>query len=209
MNLMKENQKYPEALEPCNITSIYKHKGTHKDMNNYRGVFRVSVLRSILDRLIYNDSYSIVDDHISDQNVGARKCRNIRDNIFVLGSIANSVINGNEEPIQIQVGDVEKCFDKLWLQKTTNDLFEAGLKNYKLNLLFLENRNARVAIKVNNKVTRRINIRDTEMQDYNSGLDYCSASGNINTAYRRTLNFSKYELLLTVSIYRSSIQEIR
>ena len=101
MNLIKEKQKYPEALEPCNITSIYKHKGSHKDMNNYRGVFRVSVLRSILDRLIYNDSYYTVDDYISDQNVGARKCRNIRDNIFVLGSIVNSVLNGNEDPIQV------------------------------------------------------------------------------------------------------------
>ena len=81
-----------------------------------------------------------------------------------MGSIVNSVLNGNEDPIQVQVGDVEKCFDKLWLQKTTNDLFEAGLRNDKLNLLFLENRNAKVAIKGNNKVTRRIHIRDTEMQ---------------------------------------------
>ena len=39
MNLLKENQKYPKALETCNITAIYKHKGSHKDMNNYRGVF--------------------------------------------------------------------------------------------------------------------------------------------------------------------------
>ena len=38
MNLLKESQKYLEALQPCNITSIYKHKGSHKDMNNYRSV---------------------------------------------------------------------------------------------------------------------------------------------------------------------------
>ena len=44
MNLIKDHQKYPDAFKPCNITSIYKHKGSHKDMNNYRGVFRVSVL---------------------------------------------------------------------------------------------------------------------------------------------------------------------
>ena len=114
MNLIKDHQKYPDAFKPCNITSIYKHKGSHKDMNNYRGVFRVSVLRSILDRLIYNDCYHTIDDNISDQNVGARKYRNIRDNIFVLGSVINSVIHGNEHPIQIQVkvGDVDKCFDK-------------------------------------------------------------------------------------------------
>ena len=164
MNIIKETQKYPEALQHCNITSIYKHKGSHKDMNNYRGVFRVCVLRSILDRLIYNDSYYTVDDSITDQNVGARKCRNIRDNIFVLGSVINSVIHGNEESIQIQVGDVEKCFDKLWLQNTTNDLFEAGLKNDKLNLLYLENTNTKVAIKVNNSITRTINMKNIEMQ---------------------------------------------
>ena len=164
MNLIKKNQKYPEALQYCNITSIYKHKGSHKEMNNYRGVFRVCVLRSILDRLIYNDSYNTIDDSITDQNVGARKCRNIRDNIFVLGSVINSVIHGSEDPIQIQVGDVEKCFDKLWLQNTTNDLYEAGLKNDKLNLLYLENRNTKVAIKVNNRKTRTINMKVIEMQ---------------------------------------------
>ena len=38
------------------------------------------------------------------------------------------------------------------------------MKNYKLNLLYLENRNTKVAIKVNNKVTRRINMKDIEMQ---------------------------------------------
>ena len=145
MNLIKETQKYPEALELCNITSIYKHKGSHKDMNNYRGVFRVSVLRSILDRLIYNDSYHTLDENITDQNVGARKHRNIRDNIFVLGAYTNSVINGSEDPIQIQVGDVDKCFDKLWLQKTTNGLFEAGIQNDKLNLLYNENQSTKVA----------------------------------------------------------------
>ena len=122
MNLIKERQEYPEALRLCNITSIYKHKGSHKDLNNYRGVFRVSVIRNILDRLVYNDTYHTIDENITDQNVGARKDRNIRDNIFILGAVVNSVINGNEDPIQIQVGDVNKCFDKLWLQKTINKL---------------------------------------------------------------------------------------
>ena len=73
------------------------------------------MLRSLLYRLIYNDCYTTVDDNLTDGNVGARKGRNICDNIFVLGAVMNSVINGKEDPIQIQVQDVEKCFDKLWL----------------------------------------------------------------------------------------------
>ena len=176
MNLIKNRQQYPECLEPCNITSLYKQKGSHKDFNNYRGVFRVTVFRSILDRLIYNDCYHIIDEHLTDGNVGARKHRNIRDNIFVLGAVMNSVINGTEDPIQIQVQDVNKCFDKLWLEETTNSLYEAGLRNHMLNLLYLENKRAKVAIKIDNKLTKRFPVNNVELQGSVWGSLKCTSS---------------------------------
>ena len=74
MNLIKEKQKYPTIMEKCNITSIHK-KGSKKEFSNYRGVFRVSVLRSILDRLMYNSSYETIDVNLTDGNVGARKIK--------------------------------------------------------------------------------------------------------------------------------------
>ena len=49
-----------------------------------------------------------------------QKLRNIQDTIFVLGAVTNSVVNGNKNPIQIQIQDAVKCFDKLWLEGTTN-----------------------------------------------------------------------------------------
>ena len=93
------------------IREGFKHKGSHKDFNNYRGVFRVTVLRSVLDRLIYNDCYTVIDDNLTDGNVGARRKKNIRENIFGLGAVINSVINGREDPNQVQVQDVEKCLE--------------------------------------------------------------------------------------------------
>ena len=164
MNLIKQRQQYPEAMESCNITSIYKHKGSRKDFNNYRGVFRVTVFRSILDRLVYNDNYHVIDENLTDGNVGARKSRNIRDNIFVLGAVTNSVVNGNENPIQIQIQDAVKCFDKLWLEETTNALYEAGLQTDMLNLLYLENRRSKVAIKINGNLTNRVAVSHVELQ---------------------------------------------
>ena len=80
------------------------------------------IFKTILDRLIYNDQYEVIDEALSDSNVGARKNRNVRDNIFVLNAITNSVINGNSEPIDIQVFDIEKCFDALWVQECINDV---------------------------------------------------------------------------------------
>ena len=111
------------------------------NFNSYRGIFRVPILRTILDRMIYNDEYETIDQALSDSNVGARKGRNVRDNIFVINGVTNSVINGNEDPIDVQVYDVEKCFDALWVQECINDLADTGIANDKLPLLYLENQN--------------------------------------------------------------------
>jgi hypothetical protein len=163
-------------MELCNITSIYKNKGSHKDFDSYRGIFRVTVLRSILDRMIYNDNYWVIDKNLTDGNVGARKDRNVRDNIFVMNAISNSVINGQMPPIQISVTDVKKCFDKLWLQSTINALYEAGLTNHTLNILYAENKNAEVAIKINGKLTKRVPVKDVVMQGSVWGSMKCTTT---------------------------------
>ena len=176
MNRIKAEQKYPEVLEMCNISSIYKNRGSRNSFENYRGIFRVSILRTILDRLIYNDEYSIIDSQLTDSNVGARKNRNVRDNVFVLNAIMNSVINGNEKPIDIQIFDVEKCFDALWLKECINDLHESGLTNDKLPLLYLENKNAKIAVKSSSGITDRKNISDIVMQGTVFGSLLCTTS---------------------------------
>ena len=60
--------------------------------------------------------------------------------------------------------DAIKCFDKLWLQACVNSLYEAGIDNDKLNMLYIENQNAQIAVKVNNQLTMRINVKDVVMQ---------------------------------------------
>ena len=92
MNRIKTEQVFPEAMELCDITPIYKLKNSRNDYENYRGVFRVCIFRSILDRLIYNDEHNNIDNNLGDSNVGARKGRNIRDNIFVINAITNSIV---------------------------------------------------------------------------------------------------------------------
>ena len=164
MNHIKDQQKYPECLELCNISSIWKQKKSKNEFDSYRGIFRLTVFRSILDRLIYNDEYKNIDRNLTDANVGARKNRNIRDNIFVMNAIFNSMSKDNGENLDCQVYDVETCFDALWLHEVVNCLYDAGLKNDKLTLLFLENNNANVAVKSNGGLSRRVNIKDIIMQ---------------------------------------------
>ena len=105
------------------------------------------MLRNILDRLIYNDLYQTIDTNLSDCNVGNRKGRNIRDNLFVLNAVLNSTKNKNEEPLYICVYDVRKCFDTMWAKEAVNDLYDLGFQNYKLLLVHRANEHASIAVK--------------------------------------------------------------
>ena len=142
-------------MQLCNVSSIWKRKGPRNDFESYRGIFRVTIFRCILDGLIYNDEYPNIDANLTDCNVGARKERNIRDNIFVINAIMNSIKHKKDESVDFQVYDNEKCFDTLWLHEVINCLYEAGLQNDKLPLLFMENRNAQVAVKTTGGLSKR------------------------------------------------------
>ena len=167
--------KINKYFQKCNVTSLYKNKGSRKDFNFYRGIFRATVLRSILDKLIFNDEYQSIENHLSDSNVGGRRGRNIRDNIFVVNAIMNSIVAGSEEACDITVHDIEKCFDSLWAQECVNTLYEYGLDNDKLVLIFEETKIAKIAVKTAWGLTDRIDIEDLIMQGTVFGSIICTS----------------------------------
>ena len=57
------------------ITSIYKMKGPKCELDSDRGIFGVAKVRSIIEKLVYQDSYDTIDQCMSDSNVGGRRKR--------------------------------------------------------------------------------------------------------------------------------------
>ena len=51
---------------------------------------------------------------MSDSNIGSRKGKNIRNHLFIIYGIINSVINGGMAPVDIQVYDLEKVFTMMF-----------------------------------------------------------------------------------------------
>ena len=128
LNSVKKKQKYPEILQPSNISSFYKKKGDRSDLDNDRGVFNVVEMRSILDKMIYNDKYDTIEQSMSGSNIGARKGKNIRDHLFVINAVINDVTK-NKKDVDIEIMDIAKCFDKMWYAETGNDVFNAGVRD--------------------------------------------------------------------------------
>ena len=66
---------------------VNKGKGDKADLDNDRGIFTLTVLRMILDKVIYMEEYEKIDQNMSDSNAGARKEKKCRNHSFIVNGI--------------------------------------------------------------------------------------------------------------------------
>ena len=190
-NTMKKTNKIPEFIRFADISTIYKGKGPKTELINERGIYIVSILRSILMKLIYFDYYSIVDGSMSDSQVGARKNKNIRNHIWVVNGIISDVLSSkSKNSIDIQIYDYKQCFDSLWIQECMNDFFNAGFNDDKFALLYNINRTVKIAVRTPVGKTERETIRDVVTQGDVFGALLCSKQ--VDTFGQECMNMSKY-----------------
>ena len=178
-NRLKDQMEIPEFVKDSDITSIFKHRGSKEDMNNQRGIFSLTTFKKVLDYLLYNEYYDRIDKSMTDSNIGGRKGRMAMDHLFVVYGIINNVVNENEEEIDIEIYDLEKAFDKLYLKDCLNELVEEipiKNKNNKLSLLYKSNQKTNVSVKTPFGRTDRVTIEEIVQQGGVWGPILCSKS---------------------------------
>ena len=67
--------------------------------------------------------------------------------MFIVNGVINEVVQDKSKSLDIQILDYKQCFDSMWLEDTINDLYEAGLTDDNLALIYKSNENNRVAVK--------------------------------------------------------------
>ena len=174
INEIKSELDKPEFMDLANIKSLYKNKGEKTDLNNDRGIFLLSLLRMIKDKMILNDISPDIEDNMSDSQVGTRKDKSIRNHIFVVNSIINAVNQKEVNPIDLQVYDCAKACDSLWLAECIKDLYESGVMDDKLAMIYYGNRKNNVSIKTPLGFTERIPINDIMTQGVSLAASACS-----------------------------------
>ena len=78
VNGIKVKYIIPKMVQMANITTIYKSSGSRHDLESDRGIFSLSIWRKLIDKMIYLEKYPLIDQNMSDSNVGARKQKNIK-----------------------------------------------------------------------------------------------------------------------------------
>ena len=130
-------------------------------MENKRGIFGLSVFRKIIDKMVYKEKYPHIDRSMSDSNIGARRSRNIKNHLFIVYGVINSVLKGESGCIDINIYDLIKAFDVLWLADSMNDLSDnlpEQEHDDKLGLIYQASKKNMVAVNTGVGQTDRKNI---------------------------------------------------
>ena len=179
VNGVKQNFFVPKQLQMANITTIYKKKGSRNDLESDRGIFTLSIFRKIIDRLIYREKYPLIDLQMTDSNIGARHDKNIKNHLFIVYAIINDVLKSKKSCVDIQIYDLVKAFDVLWLADCLNDLWDTLPREAlddKLGLVYKTSMTNLVAVNTSFGQTERIDMPEIVTQGGTWGPILCSNS---------------------------------
>ena len=173
-NLIKAQLSIPDFFQSMTITSIYKGKGLKSLLKSERGIFNLCKARNLMDKLLYNDIYEAVESSLSCSNAGGRRGRSTRDQLFVVYSVINEVVNGKADSLSVTSYDVMMCFDKMNYAETNNDLYDAHVRGDKFALISLLDKRCQATIKTPVGETKPLTFTDLTMQGSTFGSLKCT-----------------------------------
>ena len=163
-NILKQTYLFPRFLTYSNITTVHK-SGSKLELSNERGVNRVSVIRSIYMRMLYNMKYDSIDENISDGQMGGRKNKGCRNNLFLINGIIFDILKSNKaKPALIQIYDYSQMFDAIQLEQALIDLYQYGVQDETLGILYNANKEIDMAVKTVYGQTERQTVNSTVLQ---------------------------------------------
>ena len=106
------------------------------------------------------------------------------------GIICDVLSNKRKTPIDIQIFDYKQCFDSLWLQECLSDIYDNGVRDDKLALLYNINTHVNVAVKTPVGKTDRKSIFNVITQGDVFGPILCSYQ--VDTFGKECMDENKY-----------------
>ena len=174
-NSIKSSKVFPQNWSELWIKTLKKKKGSFKSLKNYRGIFIVPIISIIFEKLLKNRITPILKQNMSNFQNGGSKGKGVIDNLFLLRAlIDHSKYMGKQ--LWLTFYDIEKCFDSLWLEDCINSLWDNGVKDDTLSLIYNLNVKANITIKTPFGDTQVLSLKNLVKQGTVLGpvLNNCS-----------------------------------
>ena len=173
-NTIKRTKEIPKQWDKVSITTIYKNKGSKKELVNYRGIFLTLIVKKVFENLLkgrMGEELASVNLH----QAGSRSNRSPPDNLFLLyACIDHQKYKG--KPMFITAYDFEQAFDGLWIQDCIISMWKLGVPIDILHLVYNLNKHAEISINSPYGPTEDIIVEDIVEQGTVLGSNLCSTS---------------------------------
>ena len=157
------------------VRTIKKKDGSINDLNSYRDIFIGSIVTLIFEKLLNFRIIQYLEQNVAKFQTGDMRGKGVTDNLFILRGIIDHSKYLRKE-LWISFYDIEKSFDSLWLETCINSLWNYGVQNDILYLIYLLNRNTDITVKTPFGDTEAFTIPDLVKQGTGLGptLNNCS-----------------------------------
>jgi hypothetical protein len=116
-------------------------------------------------RMIYNDKYPVIDQNMSDCQMGGRKRKGCRNNLFIVNGIIHDIMSSKKKgAVTLQIYDYKQMFDAINLEQAASDIFDVGVSDDNLTMLYNANKDVKMAVNTPNGLSERQTLNDVVLQ---------------------------------------------
>ena len=172
LNMVSKKQQIPKKWETMRIKSIFKDARI-KQVDKTRGLFITNIISKIQEKIIKERNSSAWELSTSPFQCGGKKGTSTIDHTLTILELINHNRYLNKETFLLFI-DMEKCFDKLWLESGISELWRSGMNSHDANIIYLMNKNAKIVVETPVGETKEFNVRNTVKQGTIYGPLICS-----------------------------------
>ena len=116
-------------------------------------------------RLLFNMKSHMIEDHMSDSNVGGRKKKSGINHIWVINGVIHDQLSSvKKKPMVIQQYDYCQMFDGMESSEACGDMFDYGVKDDHLKLIHEANKKVVISVKTPQGQSAEYTLTDRVMQ---------------------------------------------
>ena len=177
INEVLENKVQPNEWHQMTIKSISKNLRKKMEMQYKRGLFLSNILSKCTERIILNRRQEIIEIFVKPYQFGGITLVSIADNLFIMNNVI-AQFKRQKRNLYILFGDLEKCFDKLYLKDCIIELVEAGVPVEEAMFVYHMNRNIEAEVDTPHGRTRMFEIEEAVRQGTIFGTTLCGVATN-------------------------------
>ena len=152
-------------MRRATIITIPKKTKSRLQLKNERGIFLVNIVRGIFMKVLFIRKYEMINTNMAESNIGGRRDKSSINNIWILNGIIHDQLSSvKNHPIVIQQYDFTQMFDGMNLKEALSDLFNSGIEDDTIQLLYQANKNIAVQVKTPFGLTEEVVLEEVVLQ---------------------------------------------